>query len=524
MAEFKVLNDFPCDLTTDSIVRYFSKEVNKKMTEWRTCISADPSCLGDVEHKALQFGRDITGLMLAGVLNSEEVGHAVRQESDRIRRETPVPLRNVYRRARYVRLLCGLVLLIATLYCAPRRSKNKRGAPRGAGRRGTEGKGIYPEWSALGISEGASPGLQEEAARLSVLMPSFELSRQELSRRGIDIDVKTTRRLTLELGKQALSSRREQVKAWHQGMLPAGDYLAGKKVAVSIDGGRARTREVRRRGRKTSKGRCRYDTPWREPKLMTLYIVGPRGRIEKEEVRLIDGTLRGPDHVMDLAAFHLHRLGGARAKRVVFIGDGAEWIWNRIPLVIERAGLQRNRCYVSLDPSHALSHISAALNSVTGRDEKWSKTELTRLKTLLLKSRLDDVLTYLESLPGQRRRGRIVETLRYLKERRELMHYARLRHLGLPIGSGSVESAIRRVINLRIKSPGMFWCEENVERVMYLRAQILSGGWDKMTALVKQHRRVTRKYREIWTPTPYSLKDAANAELILKPLLIEDKT
>ena len=60
----------------------------------------------------------------------------------------------------------------------------------------------------------------------------------------------------------------------------------------------------------------------------------------------------------------------------------------------------------------------------------------------------------------------------------EHMNYAGLRALKLPIGSGVVESAVRRLINLRFKSAGQFWLEENLEPLMYLRAIVESGRWE----------------------------------------------
>ena len=46
---------------------------------------------------------------------------------------------------------------------------------------------------------------------------------------------------------------------------------------------------------------------------------------------------------------------------------------------------------------------------------------------------------------------------------------------GLPTGSGSIESAIRRVINLRIKGTGLFWSKEHAEKIIFLRALVLTG-------------------------------------------------
>ncbi|CAK0772574.1 hypothetical protein CCP4SC76_5580019 [Gammaproteobacteria bacterium] len=41
-----------------------------------------------------------------------------------------------------------------------------------------------------------------------------------------------------------------------------------------------------------------------------------------------------------------------------------------------------------------------------------------------------------------------------------------------------VESAIRRVINLRLKAPGTFWLKKMVECFLFLRSQLISGRWE----------------------------------------------
>ncbi len=53
--------------------------------------------------------------------------------------------------------------------------------------------------------------------------------------------------------------------------------------------------------------------------------------------------------------------------------------------------------------------------------------------------------------------------------------YKTFRDNGLPTGSGTVESAIRRVINLRIKGTGLFWKREHAENIIFLRSLVLTG-------------------------------------------------
>ncbi|MCI5148216.1 MAG: hypothetical protein D3916_02235 [Candidatus Electrothrix sp. MAN1_4] len=60
------------------------------------------------------------------------------------------------------------------------------------------------------------------------------------------------------------------------------------------------------------------------------------------------------------------------------------------------------------------------------------------------------------------------------------MFYADVANEGLPIGSGLVESAIRRVVNLRLKGASLFWLKETAEAMLYLRAHYKAGRWNML--------------------------------------------
>jgi len=53
--------------------------------------------------------------------------------------------------------------------------------------------------------------------------------------------------------------------------------------------------------------------------------------------------------------------------------------------------------------------------------------------------------------------------------------YKKIREMGLPTGSGTVESAIRRIINLRVKGTSIFWKRKNAEKMIFLRSLVLTG-------------------------------------------------
>jgi len=76
--------------------------------------------------------------------------------------------------------------------------------------------------------------------------------------------------------------------------------------------------------------------------------------------------------------------------------------------------------------------------------------------------------------------------LSYVERHGEAGHldYARFRRRGVPLGSGAIESAIRRVINLRLKGNSISWYQENAEGMLALRCLVLSNRWDDTFAQI----------------------------------------
>ncbi len=385
------------------------------------------------------------------------------------------PLRSGERRSLRVRLLGGLLLWVTTLYCGP--------AVRTGRGRGREGSGLYPELASFGIHEGISPALASRVARWSVLLPSYEATRRELEDQGIRLDVKVVHRVARQVGAEVLTTRTRDLKRYRQGDLPTSPELVGKRVGVAIDGGRVRLRKAvgkNRCKRSGKKKRVPYRAEWREPKLVIIFELDGRGRMKRGTRPWIDGTFGGPDAVLELLAMHLHRLGAARADQVVFLGDGAPWIWDRLEWVQRRVGLDPQRVHYVLDWCHAVHHVSLALQ-VLGLSDSERHRRYGQLRGWLRAGQVQRVIDQLAQwgrrLPAD---SDYWTQLAYL-EKHSLagrMAYTSFRRRGVPIGSGAIESAIRRVVNLRLKGNGITWYEQNAEAVLVLRASALSGRWE----------------------------------------------
>jgi hypothetical protein len=366
-----------------------------------------------------------------------------------------------------------LAITVMTLYCSPRGRTGKG--------RGREGAGLYPELAAYRISEGSSPNVQAEVGRQVALLP-IEQARAELARRGLESDEKAVRRIAHELGSQMLATRTRDLLRFRRGELPAGEEFKGKRIAAALDGGRVRVRTVIKKVRIAGKiKRQPFQVEWREPKLLIVFETDEKGRMAKGCRPIIDGTLRGPDALIELLAFHLHRLGAAAANVVTITADGAPWIWARLDWVVARVGLEPARVVEVLDWCHAVHHLSLALQA-SGLSEEERTERYARLRRSLRKGRSPDVIKELEGLAAGRPEGTAVwREIGYLIRHSEAgrLRYDCFRYRGVPLGSGAIESTIRRVLNLRLKGTSLFWEEGNAEAVIQLRAAVLSGRWDE---------------------------------------------
>jgi len=482
--------------TPAAIADQTGRLLTEREAEWLDRLVVDPASFAAVEREVHDQARRQADLYVAGLLAKASEHPEMAQHVDKVTAEAEVPLRPVEKKRRplVVRLLGGLVITVMTLYCAPRRRSGKG--------RGVEGSGLYPELAAYRISEGSSPNVQAKVGRLVCQLP-IEQARAELARDGLELDEKAIRRIAGELGAQMLATRTRDLLRFRAGELPAGNEFADKRVAVGIDGGRVRVRTVVENSRVSGKmKRKKLRIEWREPKVVILFETDEKGRMVKGSRPVIDGTLQGPDALIELVAFHLHRLGAAKAKLVTVAADGAPWIWARLDWVIAQVKLDPARVVEVLDWCHGVHHLSLALAALDLAQDRRAE-QYGRLRTLLRAGQSQIVIEELERLgAGQPEGSPVWREIRYLRKHSEAgrLRYNCFRCRGVPLGSGAIESTIRRVINLRLKGNGIYWTEDNAEAVFQLRAAVVSGRWEEIVEHTREAMARDRRTDWRWTP------------------------
>jgi len=468
----------------DAIVASLQERIKEFLQ--RRGLLQTPQQTQEAELELAALGRSLAGEVMEQLLRASVEAQQQPGQPSAVRRAVQGrKTRSAGQRPVTIRLLGGRLIKLTTRYriaVPPVRPGRKRSV----GRRGKRGAGYYPCLVMLGILSGATPAVLSEVGRQAAESSSFQVAQQNLSRQGLDLDEKTLRGLTQAFGRLALSLRQQKLLEAPPPLTPG--PLAGKRVAVSVDGGRMRIRQPRIRGRRRKETGYRgYSAPWREPKVLTIYILDEDGRKERKTLSLHDATLGDAEAVFALLVGYLRLLGAHEAALLVLLGDGARWIWDRVDELVRLVGIPTERFMAIVDYYHAVEHLSDVTDLLVGWSAKQRRCFVRHYKKVLRHGEVEEVVAAIDELCVGRNAQALATERDYFARNAERMRYHDMEQQGLPIGSGAVESAVRQVVNQRVKSNGMFWLEENAEHMLHLRAFARAGRWDQLVQLTLAH-------------------------------------
>lgn len=332
------------------------------------------------------------------------------------------------------------------------------------------GVGASPLRDALGLdSEGFTPALREVCVRAGALEPFESASESVLSAIGsISVSGSKIHELSLRAGEAALDllERGE-----------AGDSRPLRKderLIVEIDG-----------------GMLRVDGEWREAKLATAYPADSATWVTEKRRELLlrrhAGDIGDPDSLRTkllpmVASFLPTDADGAPviAGRVHVVADGAPWIENLVRDELPGASMV-------LDWYHVVEHVAAATKASFDSESQAKRARTTWLR-LIKSGAADRALIAIARASMRRPAGStahraLADLHRYLDDRRHLLDYPSAIVAGLPIGSGAAESAIKHVLQIRMKRPGMRWSLSGARAIAALRCAYRStAGLDAVFA------------------------------------------
>ncbi len=221
---------------------------------------------------------------------------------------------------------------------------------------------------------------------------------------------------------------------------------------------------------------------WKEVKVVSISAVASvesAAGAEEAGVQLTQHSYRAGLWEVRQFGHHLWaescRRGLERAQRVVCVSDGAAWIWALMFICFAR------RIEV-LDWWHAVQRLWTLANACLPADV--AAAWVTQQKQHWLHDRLRPVMRGVRTLypRGTPLPDGVRQAVGYLFANRKRMRYGTFRHAGYPIGSGTVESACKVVVQQRMKQAGMRWSRRGAQAMLALRCSLLSDRWDETRA------------------------------------------
>jgi hypothetical protein len=158
------------------------------------------------------------------------------------------------------------------------------------------------------------------------------------------------------------------------------------------------------------------------------------------------------------------------ARVLVFVCDGAVWIWNLVDQYFPHA-------VQIVDWYHAEDHLKRVAEEAFPFPEQ-RQVWLKEITEDLWQGRVELVIAACQDLSDHCELAR--QTASYFSNNCERMRYANFRAQGYLIGSGVIESACKQIVSQRLKLPGAQWNLDGAILIAKARAAWLSGKWQSL--------------------------------------------
>lgn len=341
---------------------------------------------------------------------------------------------------------------------------------------------FHPALELLGFIDKLSPEYLSIVVRAAVSCSSFESAQRELEFRGIKVSTEQIRKLTYKYADCFMSKRVENA-------LDGSEKQAGLILEITVDGGRTRMREEVKKKNQVRK-KASYVGNWREPVLFSIRVLNKKGELAQGVPQLMDATMENWKYGFALLKEYLSHYNLKEAKQITFIADGSKSIWSNIKPMFN--DLKVDKYQEVVDFIHARQNLNEVISLINKHQPSQKKQKETKetLYEYLWQGKIDEIKNYIVDFFGKKRRDKkaALKKMNNYFGVQERFQYERIKKEGRPIGSGTVESAIRRVINMKLKNNGTFWLKNNCERVLYLRCQLLTKRWEILQGKLETRR------------------------------------
>ena len=347
-------------------------------------------------------------------------------------------------------------------------------------------KGKSPLDEVYGLVPGAvTAGLAALLAQAGVAFSYDESPRWLESYLLLDVAENTVRSETEQMGELQAKAEKEwiaqsqkesnlQERQRQPGVIPIQLY-------GSMDAAKVRTEPRPKKGEAKE-----AHEDWRDMKTLCWYEVErvppvqqttrQRKKVEREQPALRAKNMRYFCDISEAEEFGKLlwatgcRLNADLSPELIFLGDGAVWIWNLV-------GKYYPQAVQILDWFHAEEHLEAVAEAAftdLAKRAAW----LEPVTQNLWDGQVEEVIQACQALAETCQKASQASS--YFSNNCQRMRYDRFRSAGYMIGSGTIESACKQIVTQRLCLPGAQWEVEGAIHTAKARASWLSGTWPSL--------------------------------------------
>lgn len=204
---------------------------------------------------------------------------------------------------------------------------------------------------------------------------------------------------------------------------------------------------------------------WQEMRLVAAQAQDSATTVYGATFGSVEETGRRWGHVTRAAGWGLN-------SRIHAVGDGAEWIQ------LQSREVFGEQAHFLCDFFHVSQYLGAAAPVCRpAQPDQWRRTQQKRLKSGAVPKVMAALAEHLEAEATPDEQAPVRGGHRYLGNRLDALDYPGALALGLPIGSGMIESGHRHVLQARLKKAGTAWLPEHADDIAHLRVLRANKQW-----------------------------------------------
>jgi len=321
-----------------------------------------------------------------------------------------------------------------------------------------------------------SPGVRRMQALVGQ-QARFEHGREQMKLlAGLEVNAKAVERTAEGIGGDIAAREQQQIERALQLALP---ILVGEPIPIlyiEMDGTGVPVVRKETEGRKGKTDGEPAHT--REAKLGCVFTQTSCDRegfpIRDPESTTYTGAIETAEEFGRRLYQEVWNRGLSRARKIVILGDGAEWIRTLAELHFPDA-------IHIVDLYHARQHLWDVARALFPNDpisqKAWMKVHQKRL---LDKGKIEKLVAALRSLlPAHpQAAAKLQDEADYFEKNAERMRYPKFRRQHLFVGSGVIEAGCKTVIGSRLKQSGMFWTVRGANAILALRCAHLNNRFE----------------------------------------------